>query len=64
MTPPQLRLAAAAGSHSWAGGGRGDRCAASASSALSSGKLTSLLIRPGRFLCVSSPKGCCALGWL
>lgn len=42
------------GSHSWAAGAQGDRCAASASSAPSSGKSKSLLIRPRHFLCVSS----------
>lgn len=46
----------AAGSHSRAEGVLGDRCAVSASSAPSSGKSKSLLIRPRRFLCVSSPK--------
>lgn len=46
----------AAGSHSQAEGVLGDRCAVFASSAPSSGKLKSLLIRPRGFLCVSSPK--------
>lgn len=44
----------AVGSHSWEEGVLGDRCAVSASSVQSSGKLKSLLIRPGRFLCVSA----------
>lgn len=47
----------AVGSHSWEEGVLGDRCAASASSVRSSGKLKSLLIRPGRFLCVSMERG-------
>lgn len=53
---PSWLTPVAAGSHSRAEGARGDRCAVSASSAPSSGKSKSLLIRPRRFLCVSSPK--------